>query len=188
MGIGPKKMEQRIYEVLTRGRHSNSRSILHLPSPNCPPIIKANAIVGRIRMNRDVGMAISAKSPNQKVALHVTGACVCAPLPTWKCGNKTERFTHITTQASIPCSRKETCRFSAPTMQVSAKLWSTLPLLLDRTRICGVDASQCVSQQERNVRDEAIWGRHWSVLNAMPFSNKNSQSDITVKSETPRKQ
>jgi len=95
-------------------------------------------------MNWDIGMAIRAKSPNQEVVFLITVACVLhAPMLTWKRQKKSEELTHITTQASILHSRKEMCRFSAPMMQASAIPRSTLPLFLNRTRICGVDAKKC---------------------------------------------
>ena len=83
MGIGPKK-NGATYLRSAHKRPTFQLKVDFIPSlSEFPPVIKANAIVGRIRMNRDVGMAISAKSPNQEVALRVTGACVlCAPLPT----------------------------------------------------------------------------------------------------------
>ena len=106
-----------------------------------PPVIKNIAVIWRIRVNRGVGMAVSAKSPNQEMFSRVAFACVLrTPImirPTWKIRKKRKNCTHITTQTSISCRDSEACCLRAPRTQVRAKVRQTPPLFLDRTRIRG---------------------------------------------------
>ena len=81
MGTGPKN---RVTYLQSSHKRPTFQFQVHF-TPSLfefPTVIKANTIVRCISVNRDVGMAIHVKSPNQEVVFLVVACVLRAPTPT----------------------------------------------------------------------------------------------------------